>query len=196
MPRRTARHRIRGVDYCINEWGDENAAQLFLLHGWGDTGSTFQFLVDELSADWMVIAPDWRGFGESHHRAECYWFPDYVADLDALLAIYSPDRAVRLVGHSMGANVAGLYAAGEVGGGVHGRNRLGANSLVDVFVFGRRAGLHAAQAAQDVRLGRLTLAHVRRHEEELRAAGVVTDRVSPVLLPDYTRPETRTRRVG
>ena len=110
MPRRTARHRIRGVDYCINEWGDENAAQLFLLHGWGDTGSTFQFLVDELSADWMVIAPDWRGFGESHHRAECYWFPDYVADLDALLAIYSPDRAVRLVGHSMGANVAGLYA--------------------------------------------------------------------------------------
>ena len=93
-------------------------------------------------------------------------------------------------------NVAGLYAAGEVGGGVHGRNRLGANSLVDIFVFGRRAGLHAAQAAKEVQLGRLTLAHVKRHEEELRASGIVTDRVSPVLLPDYTRPENRARRVG
>ncbi|HSD68710.1 MAG TPA: alpha/beta hydrolase [Woeseiaceae bacterium] len=110
VPRRTVRHRIRGVDYCINEWGDENARTMFLLHGWGDTGSTFQFLVDELSSDWRLIAPDWRGFGESHYRTECYWFPDYVADLDALLRIYSPDRAVQLVGHSMGANVAGLYA--------------------------------------------------------------------------------------
>lgn len=83
---------------------------MFLLHGWGDTGSTFQFLVDELSSDWWVVAPDWRGFGESHYRAEGYWFPDYVADLDVLLGIYSPQQAVRLVGHSMGANVAGLYA--------------------------------------------------------------------------------------
>lgn len=57
-----------------------------------------------------MVAPDWRGFGESHYRAECYWFPDYIADLDALLGIYSPDKAVRLVGHSMGANVASLYS--------------------------------------------------------------------------------------
>jgi pimeloyl-ACP methyl ester carboxylesterase len=83
---------------------------MFLLHGWGDAGSTFQFLVDELTSDWWVVAPDWRGFGESHYRAECYWFPDYVADLDALLGIYSQDRAARLVGHSMGANVASLFA--------------------------------------------------------------------------------------
>jgi succinate dehydrogenase / fumarate reductase flavoprotein subunit len=93
-------------------------------------------------------------------------------------------------------NVPGLYAAGEVGGGVHGRNRLGANSLVDIFVFGRKAGLHAARVAKEVTVGRLTLEHVRAHEEELRRAGIETGRVSPVLLPDYTRPETRTRRVG
>jgi succinate dehydrogenase / fumarate reductase flavoprotein subunit len=93
-------------------------------------------------------------------------------------------------------NVPGLYAAGEVGGGVHGRNRLGANSLVDIFVFGRRAGLHAAQAAKEARLGALTLEHVWRHERGLREAGIETDRVSPVLLPDYTPAEARTRRVG
>jgi pimeloyl-ACP methyl ester carboxylesterase len=81
-----------------------------LLHGWGDAGSTFQFLVDELESGWFVVAPDWRGFGESYCRAESYWFPDYVADLDVLLGIYSPDEQARMVGHSMGANVAGLYA--------------------------------------------------------------------------------------
>jgi succinate dehydrogenase / fumarate reductase flavoprotein subunit len=43
--------------------------------------------------------------------------------------------------------VTGLYAAGEVAGGMHGSNRLGGNSLSDLLVFGRRAGLHAAQYA-------------------------------------------------
>ncbi|MDQ1294128.1 MAG: succinate dehydrogenase / fumarate reductase, flavoprotein subunit [Actinomycetota bacterium] len=41
--------------------------------------------------------------------------------------------------------VTGLYAAGEVSGGMHGSNRLGGNSLSDLLVFGRRAGLHAAE---------------------------------------------------
>ncbi|MCY0936945.1 fumarate reductase/succinate dehydrogenase flavoprotein subunit [Streptomyces sp. H34-S4] len=46
--------------------------------------------------------------------------------------------------------VPGLFAAGEVAGGMHGSNRLGGNSLSDLLVFGRRAGLHAAQyAARD-----------------------------------------------
>ncbi len=92
-------------------------------------------------------------------------------------------------------NVPGLYAAGEVAGGVHGRNRLGANSLVDIFVFGRRAGMDAALQAKEVQLGSLSLGHVEEYEEQLRRAGVETDRVSPVLLPDYTRPETRKRRL-
>ncbi len=83
---------------------------LLYLHGWGDSGSTFQFVVDELRRDWHVVAPDWRGFGRSGHAEKSYWFPDYLADLDAILDIYSPDTPVQLVGHSMGANIGGLFA--------------------------------------------------------------------------------------
>ncbi|MEU2734932.1 fumarate reductase/succinate dehydrogenase flavoprotein subunit [Streptomyces sp. NPDC007095] len=46
--------------------------------------------------------------------------------------------------------VPGLFAAGEVAGGMHGSNRLGGNSLSDLLVFGRRAGLHAAEHAADL----------------------------------------------
>jgi len=101
---------VRGIDYHVSEWGDSSNKLLVMLHGWGDAGSTFQFVVDQLKDDWHVIAPDWRGFGASIGRAESYWFPDYLADLDALLAIYTPDQPATLLGHSMGGNVAGLYA--------------------------------------------------------------------------------------
>lgn len=110
IKRRSARHRIRGVDYQVSEWGDRSRPLLVLLHGFNDTGSSFQFFVDALTKDWFVIAPDWRGFGESVHRAQSYWFPDYIADLDVLLELYSPQDPVRLLGHSMGANIGGLYA--------------------------------------------------------------------------------------
>jgi pimeloyl-ACP methyl ester carboxylesterase len=101
---------IRGVDYCVNEWGDSDAPLFFYLHGWADMGSTFQFVVDALKSRWRVIAPDWRGFGRTSQRSHAYWFPDYLADLHELLGVYSPDEPVRLVGHSMGANVCSLYA--------------------------------------------------------------------------------------
>lgn len=107
---RSSEHSIRGVTYHVNEWGDDNAPLVVFLHGWGDAGLTFQFVVDALQREWHVVAPDWRGFGRSHLRAAAYWFPDYLADLDQLLEHYSPGEPVRLVGHSMGANVAGLYA--------------------------------------------------------------------------------------
>lgn len=107
---RSVRHQVRGVDYHVTEWGERHSRLVVFLHGWSDAGSTFQFVIDELKQDWFVVAPDWRGFGESRVNAESYWFPDYLADLDAILQIYSPDAAVRLVGHSMGANVATLYA--------------------------------------------------------------------------------------
>ncbi len=101
---------IRGLDHSISEWGDENAPLLIYLHGWADTGSTFQFVVDELTQDWHVVAPDWRGFGRTAHSAGTYWFPDYIADLHELLRHFSQDAAVSLVGHSMGGNIASLYA--------------------------------------------------------------------------------------
>jgi pimeloyl-ACP methyl ester carboxylesterase len=82
-----------------------------MLHGWMDVGASIQFVVDALQGDWHVIAPDWRGFGLSQRTAaDTYWFPDYLADLDAILRHYSPEQAVNLLGHSMGGNVVGLYA--------------------------------------------------------------------------------------
>ena len=83
-----------------------------MLHGWMDVGASFQFVVDALATERCVIAPDWRGFGRSEApAADSYWFPDYLGDLDALLDAMLPDRAVDLLGHSMGGNVVMLYAA-------------------------------------------------------------------------------------
>ncbi len=82
--------------------------------------------------------------------------------------------------------VQGLFVAGEASGGVHGRNRLMGNSLLDIVVFGRRAGEAAGQYVRDVSLGKLTLAHVDAWNKELDRAGI-DGQVSPVILPDYTR---------
>lgn len=90
-------------------------------------------------------------------------------------------------------NVPGLFVAGEVSGGVHGRNRLMGNSVLDYNVFGRRAGRATAEYIQNARLGKLSLDHVNRHERELQDAGIETDRISPVILPSYT-PESVEKR--
>ena len=81
--------------------------------------------------------------------------------------------------------VPNLYAAGEVSGGVHGQNRLGSNSLLDIFVFGRRSAEHAARHVRDVTLGKLTLKHLDEYSDNLKDAGIRTDVRSPMLLPDY-----------
>ncbi len=102
---------VRGLQYHIRHWGREGAPRLFMVHGWMDVSASFQFMVDCLQGDWHVIACDWRGFGLSDNSgADSYWFPDYVGDLDAILQHYSPDEAVNLLGHSMGGNVAAIYA--------------------------------------------------------------------------------------
>jgi len=82
-------------------------------------------------------------------------------------------------------NVSGLFAAGEVTGGVHGRNRLMGNSVLDYNIFGRRAGISAKKHAEGVKLGKLTLDHVVRYEKSLDRAGIKPSRRSPQLLPDY-----------
>jgi pimeloyl-ACP methyl ester carboxylesterase len=102
---------VRGLGYHMRHWGNAQAPMLFMLHGWMDVSASFQFLVDCLQRDWHVIAPDWRGFGlTANSGSDTYWFPDYVGDLDAILNHYSADAPVNLLGHSMGGNVACLYA--------------------------------------------------------------------------------------
>jgi aspartate oxidase len=83
--------------------------------------------------------------------------------------------------------VPNLYAAGAVTGGVHGRNRLAGNSLLEIVVFGRRAGRAAALRAREVQLGKLTLDHVARFNRARQMAGLSQETLSPMLLPDYTR---------
>jgi pimeloyl-ACP methyl ester carboxylesterase len=112
---------IRGLSYHVQHWGDATSAlpPLVLLHGWMDVAASYQFMVDafsdEFSAGRRIMAPDWRGFGQTRSnasgaQADNFWSPDYLADLDFLLDHYAPGRAVDLVGHSMGGNVAMIYA--------------------------------------------------------------------------------------
>ena len=61
------------------------------------------------------------------------------------------------------------------------------NSLLDVIVFGRNAGINAAKKAESTNLGKLTLEHIAKFDKEREAAGIKTDMVSPKLLPDYRR---------
>ncbi len=83
--------------------------------------------------------------------------------------------------------VENLFVAGEAVGGIHGRNRLMGNSLLDIIVFGRNAGQQAAARAKTTTIGALTLKHVCEYEREMKEAGIETEAVSPKLLPDYTR---------
>ncbi len=92
-------------------------------------------------------------------------------------------------------SIPGLYVAGEASGGVHGRNRLMGNSVLDYNVFGRRAGKFAAQCIKSVKLGKLTLEHIRAYEQSLKTAKIKTDRIAPILLPSYTPEDVRKRQL-
>ncbi len=87
----------------------------------------------------------------------------------------------------MTTNVENLFVAGEAVGGIHGRNRLMGNSLLDIIVFGRNAGRNAANKSKDVTVGTLSLDHVEKFAKECADAGIASDMVSPKLLPSYAR---------
>ena len=118
-PRRIAQSRfvqLRGLRYHLLQWGDAGLVTpqrppLVMLHGWMDVAASFQFVVDALPTDRLVLALDWRGFGLTQPSgADSYWYPDYVADLDAARDALAPGQAVDLLGHSMGGNVVMTYA--------------------------------------------------------------------------------------
>lgn len=93
--------------------------------------------------------------------------------------------------------VPGLIVGGEVSGGVHGENRLMGNSLLDVMVFGRIAGITASgYAKKKFTDGKLTLNHVRKYNKALDALGPdIQKRVAPMILPDYSNPDVRKRQL-
>ncbi|HJV60554.1 MAG TPA: alpha/beta hydrolase [Albitalea sp.] len=107
---------VRGLRTHVLQWGDAGLVTprrppAVMVHGWMDVGASFQFVVDALPEDRLVFALDWRGFGLSESpAADCYWFPDYLGDLEAVLDALAPAQAVDLLGHSMGGNVVMIYA--------------------------------------------------------------------------------------
>jgi len=89
--------------------------------------------------------------------------------------------------------VNGLFVAGEAAGGIHGRNRLMGNSQLDLIVFGRRAGIYAAQYAKKNKAGTLTLSHITEYDKEVQKIGVDKKHISPMVLPDYTPSSVKER---
>ena len=113
QPSRSEYVPVRTQSYHVRMWGTPRPGTppLVLLHGWMDVSASWQFVVDALAQQRHVIAPDWRGFGLTQGPpVDTYWLADYLGDLDFLLDHYAADTPVDLVGHSMGGNIAMLYA--------------------------------------------------------------------------------------
>ena len=103
--------------------------------------------------------------------------------------LHYQNGGLEIGGEGFTKTIPNLLVAGEAVGGIHGRNRLMGNSLLDIIVFGRNAGKAAAAKAKDVELGEMNLDHIYSYAEELKAAGLETEEVSPLLLPKYARHE-------
>jgi succinate dehydrogenase/fumarate reductase flavoprotein subunit len=143
-----------------------------------------------------------HGEGYTRHQfpGMCRQFDRFGIDITKEPMLIYPSLHYQNGGVSINArcetNIAGLYVAGEASGGVHGRNRLMGNSVLDYNVFGRRAGQYATEYAQSVKLGRLSLEHVAAHEREMEHAGIETDMVSPLILPSYTPADVKNHQLA
>ena len=139
----------------------------------------------------MIEFKNGEGTIEKRIPAMMRMFAKYGIDIRKEPILVYPTLHYQNGGLDISANgmtgVENLYVAGEAVGGIHGRNRLMGNSLLDIIVFGRNAGKNASEKAKDVELKNLTLSHVESFEQEIENAGIETDKVSPQLLPDYVR---------
>lgn len=102
--------RLRELRFHLRTWGDSHKPLLVLLHGWLDTAATWSDVGARLGERFHVIAPDQRGYGYSEWPQDGYWFPDYLGDVDALIDHLAPKAPIALVGHSMGGQIASVYA--------------------------------------------------------------------------------------
>lgn len=113
MPVKTSRSlrvQLRGLNYHVRVWGDERDPPLVFLHGGRDASATFQFLTDALRERWYVLAPDWRGHGQSDWTPGNYELQAYLADLDAFVDRFLSHEPIVIVGHSLGGHVGTTYA--------------------------------------------------------------------------------------
>lgn len=106
---------VRGRRQAVRIWeGQRGARTVLCLHGWMDASITFQFLAEALGEEWRLVAPDWRGFGQTEHNGSSYYFPDYLGDLDQLLCqhgeVLGLPQPLTIIGHSLGGHVACIYS--------------------------------------------------------------------------------------
>jgi succinate dehydrogenase / fumarate reductase flavoprotein subunit/L-aspartate oxidase len=146
----------------------------------------------------MIDMLEGTGTVEREFPAKFILFKRYNIDISKLPMLVFPTLHYQNGGLEYSPNgstsVPGFYVAGEVGGGVHGANRLMGNSLLDITVFGRLAGQVAGDFVKERgEVGELSVEHVRKYHKELEDAGIETDRVSPMILPDYGNPEVKKR---
>jgi len=85
------------------------------------------------------------------------------------------------------ATIAGLYCIGEVSGGIHGRNRLMGNALLEIISFGRRAGVHAVAHRKNRGHKQITIDHISNLRRELMQNNMPMNKKSPMLFPDYAQ---------
>ncbi len=109
--------------------------------------------------------------------------------------LHYQNGGVEIDGHCQ-TSVKGLFAAGEVTGGVHGKNRLMGNSLLDYNVFGKIAGINVAEYIKGVEIGELNLLHVNKYKKMLKEAGIKTDVKAPIILPEYRGEEMMERTIS
>ncbi len=104
--------KINNLKINLNTWGSKKKPLLIFVHGWMDAGASFDFVCKKLEKDFYCVAPDLRGYGKSEHSKNPlgYFFYEYVADLSMLIDKLSPNKPVMLLGHSLGGNVASVYA--------------------------------------------------------------------------------------
>lgn len=110
----TRRLVINGLKLQFYFWGSLRLPKLFLWHGWLDTGASFQFLAEQLQKKFHCIAPDLRGYGQSQHSPNPlgYFFYEHAADMHEIFRHFSPHEPVRVLAHSLGGAIAGIYAGG------------------------------------------------------------------------------------
>lgn len=111
VPSRSDYLEIRGLRHHFRHWGDTDAPMVLALHGWMDSSASFQFIADHLGSGFHLVAPDWRGFGRTAWGgSDSYEVGEYLGDLDAFCRHFSPSAPLAVLGHSMGGNIAMLYA--------------------------------------------------------------------------------------